>query len=157
MNVLCVDPGPWETGWAAINTKNGLKGAPGGSGIDRNEDFANFLKLSPSLQAVVCEMPQAYKTVGQDVINTAFWAGEYRRICKDRGIPFHEITRNEVRHIMCGVTSGVNDKHVNEAVAYHYGVETRKGQWTGFLKGITSHSKAALAAGVAWMKHTGVK
>ena len=157
MFALFVDPGSFETGWVAYDLSLGAKAKPLNAGIDRNEDFAKLLKKSEVVKLVVCEKVDSYGSSSRDLYDTAEWFGEYRRICKDNGIEFVEIFRNEVKQRLCGRIASITEKQVNEVCAYHWGVEMKKGIFTGVLKGITSHAKAALAVGLAYMKWKEIK
>jgi len=157
MNLLCIDPGTYESGWVALNTKLGIKGAPVGHGIDRNDAFADFLKKSQQIDHVACEKLDNYGSASRSLYDTAEWFGEFRRICKDKNIPFTEIMRLDVKMALCGTASGVKDLHIKEQCAYHWGVPLIKGKLSGVLKGIVSHEISALAIGLTYMKTFGVK
>lgn len=157
MRVLVIDPGTYESGWVIIETNLGIKGPPGNHGKYRNEELAELLETTTTIKLVVMEKLEARGMASQQVIDTAEWVGEFRRICRQRDIEYCDShTRNDVKLILGGICTA-NDAQIRDIVARHWGVQVIKNRLTGILKGYVKDEIQALGLALAWMRHTGVK
>lgn len=155
--ILALDPGPKETAyllkgdcgrihaWGKLS--NDQASAVVASAEHRHGDTEGPVP-------VVCEMIACYgMAVGAEVFDTAVWIGEYRRICRDRGIPWHTLTRAEVKQRLCHHTVGVNDSVIRKRLIDLYGGKDKaigRKASPGPLYKVKSDVWAALAVATAW-------
>lgn len=155
MKILAVDPGNTHTAFALMDdhTVRLAKKLP-------NDDFLSQLRcggaVAPLLpDALVIEMVACYgMAVGREIFETCVMIGRVEECWRSlSGIPFHRITRPEVKVILCGSVRA-KDANVRAKLIDLYGpgksaaVGTKKSP--GPLYGLAGDMWAALAVGVAW-------
>jgi len=166
MNLLAIDPGPRTCGvvlldvevwpprvimsWDELPVETLLTGALRDGVVD-----AGY-----ALDAVAAERVTGYmERVGASTFETCEVFGDIRNECRHSGVDFSGLNRKEVKSEL-GLPPTADDAVVNRAVRELYpatgGENKRSGRQVGTKKapgplyGLSEHSKAALALGVAW-------
>ncbi len=152
--IIALDPAPKQTAW--VQYKTGNPGAITAAGIHVNEDLANTL-LSKARSAqttkmhLICEGLACYgMPVGQEVFETAYWIGEYRRIWRPNAWVL--ILRTEVKMALCRNTRA-RDSNIRQALIDIFGPPgTKKNK--GLTYGFKADMWAALAVAVAFERRS---
>ena len=154
MIILGIDPGPVTSG-VVILVGGKIEAT---AAAMQNEVLAAMVAVGQmtggdgyarwALDLVACEtMQAAYDTIGASTIQTMMWAGEFRHA--RRPYPWMELTRQKVKHLVCGRTN-VGDPEVRKALIDRFGRVGTKAM-PGPTYGVTSHAWSALAVAVAAM------
>ena len=161
--LIAIDPGTTESAYVVLS--EGM--ATGGylidaMGLASNEELADIVTGGSQTFEVACEvMRNMGQFVGESTFETAYWIGEYRRICKEVGHSWHPVYRNDVKLFLCNSTRA-KDADISTALASLYGgtgktpaeiKRSAKGVKAnhGPLYGIKSHIWSALGVGVTYL------
>lgn len=142
--VLCLDPGPFETGWMVLNRSLEL---PIEHGIDSNEYVDNVLisRARTELKAehlAIEHICNYGREVGQEVFDTAMWVGRFVRSFDG---PFTLCFRPYIRMHLCH-SMHAKQAQVNSVLKDRYGGKGIKKN-PGKLYGVKDHIWSALAIG----------
>lgn len=140
MICIGIDPGPLKTGFVKIEYEN-ARYVIFDKGVLENEAAIDWLKeqLRHKDAEVAIEFLQSYGIAGDSLFQTAAWAGEFRRVAKDFGVPVFFHSRPKVASYITGTKW--KDSLVRAALIQRIG-GTKKGEP---LHGVTSHILPALA------------
>ena len=142
MRILAIDPGTIQSGYVLY--------APGltviGDTIPNEQMFGMIDSMTPNVIAV--EMIASYgMPVGREVFETCVWIGRYVQYCLEHGKPFPRfVYRKDVKMALCQ-SPRAKDANVWQALVDRFGEPGSK-KLPGFLYGIRSHARAALAVAV---------
>jgi hypothetical protein len=99
MNILSIDPGSRYTGVVIYDSVKDTIPYKNAFENDNEGVIALLRSLGPPFQEhivnkVVIEGVKSYgQIVGDDVFETLMWIGEFRRVCKDLGLPYTFVIR----------------------------------------------------------------
>jgi hypothetical protein len=151
MKILAIDPGCSDS---AFVVWDGL--AICEHGIRSNETLLHFLPVwrHQGMQCVIEQIRGYGVPAGNETFDTCWWTGRFFEcFCDNDGRSngahyVHMLPRKTIVAYFCGHARG-RDSDVRAALIERFGgpSSTKKG---GLLYGITSHTWAALAAGVCW-------
>ena len=140
MNLLALDPGTTETGWAMF-----VDGKFESAGKDVNEKVLWSLQWPPP-DRVVCEMIAAYgMPVGQEVFETCVWIGRFMQAYPEP-TRFRRVTRKAVVTHICG-SAKAKDANVRQALIDILGKPGTKKK-PGPTFGVVGDMWAAIAVGM---------
>lgn len=116
MRILSIDPGPtntavlvWNTGTETIEYKGKIP-----------TPEALVIVQTTTADIVYCELLQCMgMAVGREVFETAYYIGEIRRICIDRGLKFKGVFRTEIKLHHCHTTKA-KDGNIRQALLDRY-------------------------------------
>lgn len=143
MNILAIDPGTTQTAFLFWN-----------SDVEKIEALGKIPSESiiPLLQTttadiVSIELLACYGLpVGKEIFETAYWIGEFRRVCKDKQLVQHPVYRQQVKLHHCQ-SNRANDATIRQALIDRFGaVGTKK--LPGRLYGVKADIWSALAIAV---------
>lgn len=145
MRILAIDPGNFQSGfilWDKSNRQQPILD----KGIIPNESF-RILSYVPDV--VVCEMIASYgMAVGETVFDTCVQIGVFKEQCQSLKIPFHTLTRLNVKMHICH-SPKANDSNIRQALRDRFGKPGTKKD-PGILYGVTKDMMAALAVCVTF-------
>ena len=174
--LLAIDPGSVQSAWVRVNLPPGegppltwldLDGQPRQVrefNITANETVADIVRrfnplCSDDDRRVIIEDVKLYgvgpssPVVGESVIETAKWIGEFRRCYRPAGVVL--LDRRTIKRAVCG-KANAKDKHVRQALIDLYGGSKRAAVGLkaspGPLYGWKSHLWSALAVAVAYQE-----
>ena len=146
--IIAIDPGTLESAivlWEAdqISSKDIL---PNERILDRLVALAST-DLHTSI--VVIEQVRSYgMAVGAEVFDTVFWSGRFAERWASHGGQFAQMPRMDVKMFWCK-SAKAKDANIWAAMKDRFGEPGKKAA-PGFLFGVTSHERAALALAVAF-------
>jgi hypothetical protein len=152
--ILAIDPGTRESG--CVLFQNSL-GAIASAGVRSNEEIIEKLREPTRLSdtdVLVYEQIESFgKAVGFEVFRTVWWSGRFCEAWMDRGGRIAPITRRRVKEVIAGGNPKAKDAQIRQCLIDLYGgqAQTKKG---GALERVKSHSWAALAVGVVFLKQS---
>lgn len=136
MNILAIDPGTTQSGWVLIDNKELCP--LGNVGIWDNERMLNINMQNYGY--VVIERVGSYgMRVGQEVFDTAWWAGRFFQAAKEKN-DCHMIFRRDVKLHICG-RANAKDADIKQALIDRFaygqknsgkGTKTAPGWFHGF-------------------------
>lgn len=143
MMIIGIDPGTTQSGICYVDYDYTLISAA----KQQNEETAKELEMILSTDTVICEDITLYQTAKSDLVETAYWIGEYRRICKQINAPFHLVHRQSYIAAICGsIQKGVDkDAALRQALINRFGAPHCKP-----LSGATD-KRSAYAVTVWWL------
>ena len=119
--IFAIDPGPDNTAYVVFDGDKPLSGE-----IVPSKDLIGSLIIAngtfeKSIKQVACEHLQCFgQAVGAEVFETAYWIGEYRGFCRSVSVPFHRVTRIQVKMTLCHTTKA-NDSNIRCAIIDRFG------------------------------------
>lgn len=144
MNLLAIDPGTTESGWAQI-----VRGKVLQSGVCPNDEMLRFVQAI-ECDALAIEMIASYgMAVGKEVFETVRWIGRYQQAWRDPEAVML-IYRKDVKQHICHNTKA-KDANIRAALIDLLGPQGTKRN-PGPTYGVKSHAWAALAVGVTALK-----
>jgi len=160
--LLAIDPGFHQSACISYNTTTG---AVENHVFLPNEEMRSFLENEAQISdntnsGLVVEMFEARgMPIGQESVETVFWAGRFLEIWAQRYFPVYKMTRRDIKIHLFGTTRGVNDAVVRQLLIDRYGPEKQVALGTkknpGPLYGLNGHERDALALAIAWWETTG--
>ncbi len=114
--LLCIDPGPKQSGWVRVRLKD-MCVVAGGNVL--NDDMIQAIKdYSDYRTCLVIEQLEFYgQLAGGDVFDTAYWAGRFvERFLAVSNSRFVRIKKPDVNYHLCGRRNKVKDMHVKAAI-----------------------------------------
>lgn len=142
--ILAIDPGTTEG--AAVMLTNG-RVTP--FGVLPNDRLLQLVKEA-ACDCIVCEWIECMgMAVGKETFETVFFIG---RIAEAAPVPFHRVTRREVKLNLCG-SMKAKDPNIRQALLDRFGGSAAVGRKAskGPLYGISSHQWSALAVGITFL------
>ena len=144
MNILALDPGTTETGWALLS----LEGRVVDSGVLANADMLERLRvhaINPATWLAI-EMIASYgMPVGREVFETCVWIGRFKQAWRAPD-EVQLVYRQDVKLYLCG-TPRAKDPNVRQALLDLLGPQGTK-KSPGPTYGVKSHAWAALGVAV---------
>lgn len=151
-DIIGIDPGATASAWVCLR---GEYGAVDGCGKEDNEDLlVEFIpQLARTGAELVVEMVQPYGiSVGQEVLDTAYWAG---RFVQKWPFTSHLVRRGDVKRILFGKVAGIRDADVRDYCIQQFGRDRSEAVGTkkkpGPLCGIKADCWQALGVALAWV------
>ena len=151
MELLCIDPGPKESGMVVYDGKNVIEVWPSIEN-DRalkllNGDYTDHLSI---------EMVSSFgMPVGRDVFETVLWIGRFIQ-----AYPWEhtKVYRKDVKMALCQ-SARAKDANIRQAILDRFPVwgggktpQVGTKKEPGPLYGVSKHAWAALAVGIAWFE-----
>ena len=156
--VISLDPGPVDTAWVTVESPT-LRIVD--HGFQPNVEILGLLTcvftdsamyMSPQ-PVIACEMVQSFgMSVGASVFETVYWIGRFNQKACDLSLPFHRIFRKDIKMHLCQ-SMRAKDANIRQALIDKLGPQGKKSS-PGPTYGISKHSWAALAVGVAFIETT---
>jgi len=161
-HLLAIDPGFHQSACVQYNTAT--------EQIENhvflpNEEMRAFLESEAQTSdtgdcGLVVEMFEARgMPIGQESVETVFWAGRFLEIWAQHCFPVFKMPRRDIKIHLFGTTRGVNDAVIRQFLIDRYGPEKQVALGTkknpGPLYGLNGHERDALALAIAWWETTG--
>ena len=157
MKVLCIDPGPEESG---IVIFDGETVSRSNSSI-KNTDLIVDIEMLTGIDHMAIEMVACYgMPVGESTFETCLWIGRFIQVFGECFTT--KIYRKEVKLCICN-NLRANDANIRRAILDRFPangggktpqVGTKK--QPGPLYGVSSHAMSALAVGITFFEQAGI-
>lgn len=151
MNILCIDPGPEQSGFVVLE----------GGRVAHSDTAPNDSVLEEVVADVGChpcdvlviEMVASYgMAVGKTVFDTCVWIGRFIEAWDG---PYELVYRKDVKMALCG-NMRAKDANIRQALIDRFGPGKDKAigkkKTPGPLYGIKGHQWSALAVGVTYLE-----
>jgi hypothetical protein len=139
--ILAIDPGPIESTYVLLG--NQIIENKTVNNIQMN-DVLEGLAAGGMKVEVICEEVASFgMPVGKAVFDTCRWEGEFRCLCRERGIPFYSVTRTTIKIFWCNSVRA-KDANIRQRLLDFYGPPGTK-KAPGPTYGISKHAWSALA------------
>lgn len=146
--ILAIDPGPVKSAFVWMSGREVCQSRA----IIPNEEL--IVPLTPNYM-VACEWIESFgMAVGKETFETVYWIGQFAADARTKGVPFHRVTRKEVKRTICG-THRATDANIRAALIDLYGGKEKaigSKRHPGPLYGIKSHLWSALAVGWTFLE-----
>lgn len=155
-NILAIDPGSRESGYAVTDTAGGMKIQECGK-AENNELKSKIADIvnDYGIEIAVIEMIASYgMAVGREVFDTCVWIGRFAEVLEACGVVCEYIYRKEEKMYICG-DSRAKDTNIRRALIDDFarkdfvrGKGTKKEP--DFFYGVSKDAWTAFAVAVTW-------
>lgn len=141
MNILAIDPGSTESGWALL-----IDSKVADSGVAENHDMLPWIRHGQGADILAIEMAESFgQKVWSQVFTTVRWTGRFQQAWSAPE-KVQLVTRSQVKLHLIGKRAA-NDSMIRQALLDLLGEQGTKAR-PGPTYGVKSHGWAALAVAV---------